>query len=134
MICKDVLRFVLHGSRKLVLSQYQKTTSQQRPQPRSFKIQIYTEAESGANELVRFAPPRRYRICGEAEYTQKPRAMQTDLFDLHRRGATVYAAKLNIHRSRERCKRTCSICTAEAPPYKRRSRNSSKFPCFRWQF
>lgn len=70
MIYKDVLRFVLHGSRKLVLSQYQKTTSQQRPQPRSFKIQIYAEAESDANELVRFAPPRRHRINDEVEILQ----------------------------------------------------------------
>ena len=26
--------------------------------------QIYAEAESNANELVQFALPRRYRICG----------------------------------------------------------------------
>ena len=39
------------------------------------RSRIYAEAESNANELARLALPRRHRICGHAEYTQKPRAM-----------------------------------------------------------
>ena len=36
------------------------------------------------------------------KYTQKPRAMQTNLFDLHCRGATGYVAKPNISESWDR--------------------------------
>ena len=39
-------------------------------------LQIYAEAESNANEFIQFALPRRNSICGEAEYSQKLRAMQ----------------------------------------------------------
>ena len=41
-----------------------------------FRLQIYAEAESNANEFIQFALPRRNSICGEAEYSQKLRAMQ----------------------------------------------------------
>ena len=36
--------------------------------------------------------PRRHRINDEVKYTQKPRAMQMNLFNLHCRGATGYVA------------------------------------------
>ena len=58
-----------------------------------YVLQIYAEAESNTNELARFVLPRRYRICGAAEY----------------------------RRSREQYKRACSICIAEALQYMRRS-------------
>ena len=45
-------------------------------------MQIYAEAESNANEFIRFVLPRRNSICGEAKYTQKPRAEQMNLFKL----------------------------------------------------
>ena len=63
-----------------------------------FRLQIYAEAESNANEFIQFALPRRNSICGrQAKYTQKPEANEFIQFALPRR--TVYAAKPNIRRN-----------------------------------
>ena len=40
-----------------------------------FRLQIYAEAESNANEFIQFALPRRNSICDrQAKYTQNPEA------------------------------------------------------------
>ncbi len=44
--------------------------------PRSTTPASLLQAESNANEFIQFALPRRNSICGEAEYSQKLRAMQ----------------------------------------------------------
>ena len=46
-------------------------------------------------EAENFPEAPQYK-CPKGKYTQKPRAMQTNLFDLHCRGATGYVAKSNI--------------------------------------
>ena len=49
--------------------------------------------------LLQVRPLRHLSFNSGCKYTQKPRAMQMNLFNLHCRGATVYAAKPNIRRN-----------------------------------
>ncbi len=100
----------------------------------STALQIYAEAESNENELVRFSLPRRNSICGALATNIRRSRVQGKCFCYAEAQQYKWHLVPNIRRSRVQSK---CFCYAEAQQYKwhlvpniRRSRVQSKCFCY----